>query len=123
MAKAKAKAKAHLPLMTSLGTYIATKNLTDEFEFVNDFLVYLPYVSWNDLAKWMKIIFPGIKTYIEGRNISHISGNDNKTKVINAIIDRYNTTRYDMCEHLKSSGKLIHKYHDCTGIYSGIYFI
>lgn len=114
MAKAKAKAKAHLPLMTSLGTYIATKKLTNEF--VNDFLVYLPYVSWNNLAKWMKIIFPGIKTYIEGRDISHISGNDNKTKVINAIIDRYNITRYDMCVDFKHSGGLIHKYHDCDGI-------
>ena len=120
MAKAKAKAKAYLLLSqrvvrTSLGTYIATKDkLTDEF--VNDFLVYLPYVSWNNLAKWMKIIFPNQKTSIEGRDISHISGNDNKTKVINAIIDRYNITRYEMCENFKHSGGLIHKYHDCDGI-------
>jgi hypothetical protein len=77
-------------------------------------LVYLKFVDWNDLAKWIKTIFTNIKTSIEGPDISHISGYDNKTKVINAIIDRYNITKSEMCENLKKSGGLIHKDHNCN---------
>jgi hypothetical protein len=117
MSKAKDKAKSYLSdsqkiVGTSLGQYIKSQdNLTDEF--VNDFLSYLKFVGWNDLAKWIKIIFSNITTSIEGPDISHISGNDNKTRVINAIIDRYNFTKRQMCKKLKKSGGLIHKDHNC----------